>query len=206
MNTYNALSYYYDPTYLQSVLTKDMLHPANHRTLQPRGGWSKGVGYDDASDVKAVSYHYLNHSMHTHFLKHEPRECLEGLLTWTTVRARQILPGGFRVGEICIRTIWYDAHPEYRVLGQHVDFDFLTIPLHDSTSSRLAEPFFGQLAQDMKAAKAKTHGLVVKTKPRLYVVAFVQLPMDTILPNGQRYGDRVKQLVSRADSNHTREY
>jgi hypothetical protein len=206
MNTYNALAYYYDPTYLESVLTKDILTPANRHTLQARGGWSEGVGYDDAYDVNAVHYHYLSHSMESHVLERETRECLEGLIIWTNMRAKQLLPSGFRVGEICIRTIWYEAHPEYRVLGHHVDFDFLTIPLYDSTSSRCAEPFFGQLAQDMKAAKAKKHGFVVKTEPRLYVVAFVQLPMDTILPNGQRYGDRVSQLVGRADSNHTREY
>ena len=156
MKGYMPLSYYYDKPALERLLAKEeLLHPSNHRSLQDRGGWSEGVGYDGAAVVKATHYHYLSHSMDTHALRKEVKQCLGDLITWVNVRAKQII-GDVELGEICIRVIHYDAHPEHMTLGYHVDFDFLTIPLLDSTSPKAPEPFFGQLAEDMKRAKARS--------------------------------------------------
>lgn len=173
MNTYNALSYYYDSAYLESVLTKDVLDSANHSDAQAKGGWSKGLGYATVSAVKAVNYRYFSDSTN-HVLSPETRDCLDGLIIWTKIRAEQIMPNELEVGEVCISVTWYDAHPQFQALGQHIAPDFLTIPLYDSSSSRIEGPFFGQLAQDMGIAKAKSNKLVVKTRPRLCVVAIVK--------------------------------
>lgn len=202
----NNLHYYYSAEEIKSLLDPDVICiPENHRDVQARGGWGPGVGYTDAAAVSAKRYHYLNHLMGSHVLPKDVRDLLECLNLLARVRAQEILRDQY-IDEGCIRVIWYDAAPEKQTLGHHVDACAVTVPLFDSLSEKPGCPFISYMGQEMGFGKAKKHGFRVETKARLYVVGFVQLPMDTELPSGQRYGDVMTDFLNRQDHKNGRTY
>lgn len=202
---YNNLDYYYSKQEILEILNQDSIcAPENHRSRQKRGGWFEGVGYDDAL-VNAKTYHYLNHSMGSHNLDKGSRDLLECLNLLARVGAQRMIPD-YVLGECCVRVIWYEAATETRTLGFHTDTCAVTYPLFDSCLDKPGSPFFGQMAQEMGLGKAKKHGFALLKKPRVFIAGFVQLPMDTLMPNGQRYGDRLAELVSAQFSGNNREY
>jgi hypothetical protein len=202
----NNLHYYYSPEEIISLLDADKICiPENARTNQERGGWEPGVGYTIDANISAKYYHYLNHSMGFHVLPKDTRDLLECLNLLARLRAQRMFPDTF-LGECCIRTIWYDAATEKQSLGHHLDACFVTVPMFDSLSEKPGCPFLGYMAQEAGYGKAKKHAFIVDTKPRMYVVGFVQLPMDLELPDGRRYGDVLTDFLNTQDDTNGRNY
>jgi hypothetical protein len=200
----NNLHYYYSPQEIISLLDADKICiPDNSRENQERGGWATGVGYDGV-DISARRYHYLNHSMGHHILPRDTRDLLECLNLLARLRAQQIINA--YLDECCIRVIWYDAVPEKQVLGHHFDACAVTVPLFDSLREKPGCPSLGYMGEQMGLGKAKKHGFVVETKPRLYVVGFVQAPMNLKLVDGRRYGDVLTNFLNEQDKNNGRQY
>jgi hypothetical protein len=202
----NNLHYYYSTEEIMSLLDRDAICiPENDRHIQERGGWGTGVGYTDGGAISAKRYHYLNHSMNSHVLQKDVRDLLECLNLLSRMRAQKMMPDQ-EIGECCIRVIWYDAAPEKQVLGHHLDACAVTTPMFDSLNEKVAGSFVSYMGQQMGFGKAKKHGFNVSTLPRLYIVGFVQLPMDTELPNGQRYGNVLTDFINRQDYKNGRQY
>jgi hypothetical protein len=202
----NNLHYYYSPQEIISLLDADEICiPENDRKIQERGGWATGVGYTIDGNISAKYYHYLNHSMGHHVLPQDTRELLETLNLLARLRAQYLLPQSY-LDECCIRVIWYDAAPERQILGQHLDACAVTVPMFDSLKEKPGCPFLGYLGQQTGHGKAKKHGFVVDTKPRMYVVGFVQLPMNLELPDGKRYGDVLTDFLNTQDPTNERKY
>jgi hypothetical protein len=202
----NNLHYYYSPKEIISLLDADKICiPDNSRENQERGGWATGVGYTIDGNISAKYYHYLNHSMGSHVLPKDVRDLLECLNLLARLRAQRLLPDTI-LGECCIRTIWYDAAPEKKSLGHHLDACAVTVPMFDSLSEKPGCPFFGYMAEEAGYGKAKKHGFVVATKPRMYIVGFVQLPMEFEMPDGRRYGDVITDFLNTQDDTNERTY
>jgi hypothetical protein len=202
----NNLHYYYSAEEIISLLNPDgICIPENSRENQERGGWEPGVGYTNGLNISAKYYHYVNHSMGSHVLPKDTRDLLECLNLLARLRAQRMFPDTF-LGECCIRTIWYDATTEKQSLGHHLDACFVSVPMFDSLKEKPGCPFLGYMAQEAGYGKAKKHGFVVDTKPRLYLVGFVQLPMDLELPTGKRYGDVLTEFLNTQDDTNNRSY
>jgi hypothetical protein len=202
----NNLHYYYSPQEILTLLDAEVICiPENDRKIQERGGWAPGVGYGDGGAISAKRYHYLNHSMGSHVLPKDVRDLLECLNLLARLRAQRMFPGTI-LGECCIRTIWYDAAPSGHIAAPHLDACAVTVPMFDSLREKPGCPFLGYMGQQVGLGKAKKHGFVVAKEPRLYVVGFIQLPMNLELPDGRRYGDVLTTLMNTQDDNNAREY
>jgi hypothetical protein len=202
----NNLHYYYSSQEIISLLDQDKICiPQNSRERRVRGGWESGVGYTVDDKISAKYYHYINHSMGFHVLPKDTRDLLECLNLLARLRAQRMIPHAY-MDECCIRTIWYDAAPKKQSLGHHLDACAVTVPLFDSLSEKPGCPFLGYMAQEVGLGKAKKHGFAVDTKPRMYVVGFVQLPMNLELPTGKRYGDVLTEFLNTQDDTNKRTY
>jgi hypothetical protein len=201
----NNLHYYYSPKEIISLLDAEKICiPDNSRENQERGGWATGVGYGDGGVISARRYHYLNHSMGHHILPSETRDLLECLNLLARLRAQQML--NTYLDECCTRVIWYDAAPEKQVLGHHLDACAVTVPQFDSLKEKPGCPFISYMGQEAGYGKAKKHGFGIATEPRVYIVGFVQLPMNLELPTGKRYGDALSDFLNAQDHNNGRKY
>jgi hypothetical protein len=201
----NNLHYYYSTEEIMTLLDPDEICiPENDRKVQERGGWGTGVGYGDAA-ISARRYHYLNHSMGSHVLQKDVRDLLECLNLLARLRAQRMIPDAY-MDECCVRVIWYDAAKSKKVLGHHLDACAVAVPMFDSLNVKPGCPFLGYMGQEVGFGKAKKHGFEVSTEPRVYIVGFVQLPMELKLPNGQRYGDALTEFLNAQDSSNGRQY
>lgn len=174
-----------------------------------RGGARDTVGYDD-TDVIARHLHMV---VEEGYSKTPILPSLWHIVNDQADYARQTWEAAFpdlALGEICVRWLSYPAQ-EPKNSGRHTDFCAMTVPLYSSRRPA-GLPFFGQMAEDFDIpefdkAKSYEHCFTpASDTSALYVVAFCQLPMDSIDRKHNKYADMLTRMCSSRDRTNTRKY
>lgn len=171
----------------------------------PRGGYAEHIGYDN-TDIHAEHFHYVTTpSPFNRTLPFYLDKAFRDLTDYAAYTAN-VHCVNMEDAEITIRVLWYPSQPRVQNLGVHKDFCYLTIPIWDSEKPSLVgagvRPHHGELAEHYEDSRGRTHeGFLHSfkcpfTRPRTYIVAFIQQDLDMVNQEGVRYGDKLSQLAN----------
>jgi len=103
------------------------------------------------------------------------------------------------IGEVIIQFLRYPAAEESVGLVAHTDYCYLTVPLFDSAAVEPLSPgklFYSEMARPF-GHRPHTHKFHFSTFERVYVVGFVQLRFDLVLPDGRKYYQHLEDVMER---------